>query len=184
MSSVISKSSYDTKSSFKDKLGRWRTQSLFYEFKKQGYDPMFTTKDYDHKVDKIVYPSLKRIYLSYDHVPEKEYSFANEVLGGWQHWQLICENKLFKDEITQWRFELDLKIQEEAIKSLILASKEEGAKGVAAAKYLADKSYKGIRGRPSKAEVERERKVQASISKELEEDMERIGFKLIVGDKK
>lgn len=175
--------SSSTKSVLKDSQGRFRTQTLFWEFRSDKYPFLFTTKDDDIEVNGTIIPSLKKIYFSYDHVPEKEYSFANEVLGGWLHWEALTKNKLFSDMITQWRYELDLRIQEEAIKSLMAASREEGAKGVAAAKYLADKGYKGIRGRPSKAEVERERKQQAAIAKEFEEDFERIGLKLINGDK-
>lgn len=178
-SPVIQLSSSDPKGHLKDRQGRWRTQSLFYEYKSENYTPIFSIKDFDHKVKDIIYPSLKRIYLSYDHVPDKELSFANEVLGGWEHWIVLQENKLFSGMIAQWKFELDLRIQEQAIKALMLASKEEGGKGVAAAKYLADKGYKELRGRPSKAEVERERKIQAGAKRELEEDLERIGLHLV-----
>ncbi len=57
------------------------------------------------------------------------------------------------------------------------------AKGVNAAKYLAEKGYLPKRGRPSKEEVERERKIQAGVNKELESDMERIGLKVVNGGK-
>ena len=61
----------------------------------------------------------------------------------------------------------------------MIASGDNDAKGVNAAKYLAEKGYLSKRGRPSKEEVERERKIQAGVSKELEGDMERLGLKVV-----
>jgi hypothetical protein len=54
-----------------------------------------------------------------------------------------------------------------------------------AAKYLADKGYAVLnkRGRPSSEEVERELRVQAGASKELEDDMKRLGLSVVNGGK-
>jgi len=65
---------------------------------------------------------------------------------------------------------------------LIHASRDNDAKGVQASKYLAEKGYEVKRGRPSKAEIEAERKQAAGVKKELASDMERIGL-AVVGEK-
>lgn len=169
----------------KDRQGRYRTQSLFWETRsdEKGYIPLFTRKGYNHTVDGITYPSLKLIYLSYNHIPEYEYEFAMDVFGSWDHWYLFANDSIFRKDVKEWRQELDIKIKAEAIKAMLAASKGEDAKGVAAAKYLADKGYVQRRGRPSKEEIERERKISAGVSKDLETDMERLGLSVVNGSK-
>ena len=90
-----------TKPSYKDDLGRYRTQSLFWELRHgvdtSKYPPVFTTKDEDIERDGVEYKSLKKIYMSYDHIPGFEYEFALEHLGSWDHW-----NKLANDTIPEF----------------------------------------------------------------------------------
>ena len=93
---------------------------------------------------------------------------------------------MLKEYIQAWRDELDVRIKAQALKAMMFASRDNDAKGINAAKYLADKGYVSKRGRPSKAELERERKIQAGVRNDLESDMERIGLKVVNGgeDKK
>lgn len=173
------------RSQMKDRIGRYRTQSLFWETRsdEKGYIPLFTRKNYDHTVDGIVYPSLKKIYLSYDHVPEFEYEFAMDIFGTWEHWQMFATDSIFRKDVKEWRQELEIKIKADAIRGVILASKGDDAKGVQAMRYLADKGYSPKRGRPSKDEVERERKIAAGIKDDLADDMARLGLTVITGTK-
>lgn len=163
----------------RDEQGRFRTQSLFLETNQVSdkYPPLFTLKDYNHKG----LPSLKLIYLSYDHVPGHEYQFAMDVFGSWQHWQKLFESRM-RDTFLAWQEELEVKMAAKGYKSLALAAKNP-EKGIAAAKFLADRGWKQKRGRPSKEEVERERRVQAGIKNEFESDIERIGLSLVKGNK-
>jgi hypothetical protein len=168
----------------KDTEGRSRTMSLFWETRREGYAPLFTIKDRIHVVDGVSYPSLKLIYMEYSHIPGYEYEFAQDVFGSWDHWQRLTKDSSLRNVFKEWREELDIKLRAEAIKGLIQASKEADAKGVAAARYLADKGYaSSTRGRPSKEEVEREKKIAASVSKDLESDMERLGLSVVNGGK-
>lgn len=173
----------------KDDMGRYRTQSLFWEYRfkedEAKYPPLFTIKDYDLEKDGITYPSLKQIYMGYDHIPGFEYEFAMDVFNSWDHWNKLANETIpvIRNEFRAWREELEIKLKAAAIKSLILTSKEPDAKGFNAAKYLADKGYAPQRGRPSKEEVEREKKVQAGVSKELEDDMARLGLTVVNGGK-
>lgn len=172
----------------KDDMGRYRTQSLFWELRHDNdnrYPPIFSLKSYDLVKPEGTYPSLKQIYMSYDHIPNFEYEFALDVFNSWDHWVKLAHETIpaIKDEIKAWREELDIKIKAKTLKAMIIASMDNDAKGVNAAKYLAEKGYLAKRGRPSKEEVERERKIQAGVNKELETDMERIGLKVVNGGK-
>lgn len=178
-------------SDLKDSMGRYRTQSLFWEFaflnkeRENVLEPLFTLKDYDLVKGEVTYPSLKTIYMTYDHVPGFEYEFALDVFGSWDHWNKLASETIpaIRNTIKEWREELEIKLKAQAIKSLIQTSRIDDVKGFNAAKYLADKGYAPTRGRPSKEEVEREKKVQAGVSKELEADMERLGLSVINGSK-
>lgn len=170
----------------KDEQGRYRTISLFWELRHQAgnYEPVFTLKPYDLQKEDKLYPSLKKIYMTYDHIPNFEYEFAQDVFGSWDHWIKLTGASLgVKETIQEWRDELDIRIKAQSLKAMMIASRDNDAKGVNAAKYLAEKGYAQKRGRPSKEEVERERKIQAGAHKELADDMERIGLKIVEGGK-
>ena len=170
---------------WKDHLSRWRTKSLFWEMsadaQRKSVPPLYTMYEDDIVRDGVTYPSLKKIYFSYDHIPYNEYDFANEHLGGWSHWTVLATSAaaLIKDNIESWRTELEVKYKAMAIKQMIASAKNDGVKGFSAAKYLADKGYATTRGRPSKDEVEKELKIAAAISNELEEDIARIGLTIV-----
>lgn len=176
------------KLSYKDDVGRYRTQSLFWELRHGvdtvKYPPVFTTKDDDIERDGVEYKSMKKIYMSYDHIPGYEYEFAIDVLGSWDHWNKLANDTIpeLKKMIQGWRDELDVRLKALGLKALIHASRDNDAKGVQASKYLVEKGYIQKRGRPSKEEMERELKVSTKAKKELNDDLERIGLK-VVGDK-
>lgn len=174
----------------KDKMGRWRSTSLFFEEKRNEekalrLPPIFTTKEKDHTVRGVTYVSLKKIYMNYDHVPGYEYDFATDVFGSWECWVNITKANSLRDHVDSWRKEYTVKLRAEALKRVITASKSDDPKGLQAAKYLADGDYEKVnkRGRPSKEEVERERKQQANSRETLNEDMERLGLSVINGGK-
>jgi len=50
-----------SKTSYKDSMGRYRTQSLFWEMRDviNGTAPIWSMKDYDLVKEGITYPSLK-----------------------------------------------------------------------------------------------------------------------------
>jgi hypothetical protein len=176
-----------------DSIGRYRSKSLFWELRKiersDVYEPLFTTKDKPHTVptfDKkglITYPSLKQLYLSYDHVPGHEYEFAMDVFGSWDHWNHLHQSSL-KGMLQGWRDELTVKLKAEAIKKMIAASKENSAVGINAARYLADEGYLPKKvGRITKEEKLREIKLAAGVRDDLATDMERLGMTIIQGSK-
>lgn len=161
----------------KDSNGKWRTYSLFWEHRQDKYKYFWSLKD--KGTEEL--PSLKEIYLSYNHIPEFEYTFAEEVIGSWAHWMRLCRSGL-KPHIAEWREELDIKLKANAMRAIINTSVEgDGASRLQAAKYLSDKGYSQLRGRPSKAEKERIAKQEVGLHNEIEDDLERVGLTTIKG---
>ena len=166
---------------YKDAQGRFLTQGLFFE--RCVFDelfgaewvPPFTLKEYDHEHKGRKYKSLRQIYLSYE--DPTEYQFAVDTLGSWDHWLKLQDSPWFKPYLESWRTELDIKLRSKGVKSLLIAAAS-GEKGIQAAKWLAEGSWKEQRkaGRPSKAEVEREKKIQAGIKEEVSDDAKRLGL--------
>lgn len=168
--------------SMKDTRGVHRMTSLFFEARRntdveEYLKPIFTLKTADYTTNGVTYFCLREIYFSYDHIPNFEYEFAMDVFGSWDHWVKLTKSAL-RHEFQLWRDELEVKIKAQAIKSMMYASRDGDAKGVAAAKYLADKGYTQERkaGRPSREEVERERKIAVEVQNTLAADMERVGL--------
>lgn len=152
-----------------DSMGKMRTQSLFLEL---GYneEACFTLKDEDYQYNGRSFPSLKRLYLESE--DPTEYEFATKHLLGWKHWQRMCENKIIAKHINEWRDELEVKLRSRAILDAI----QEARKGhFQAAKWVADRGWstRGA-GRPSKAEIEKEKSIQAKIDNEYGADVIRM----------
>lgn len=169
---------------------RARTKSLFIEDAKQNqhnsvkFEPLFTIKRDDFVKDGKTYYSLKKIYFSYEHIPGHEYDFAMDVFGSWRYWEALCKSVYYRDMITDWRDEMEIRIRCKSMKSLMDTAYNEGSKGAAYAKYLSEGGWKGnSRGRPSKEEIQRELKVATGIAKEFDGDLERIGLKVVNGGK-
>lgn len=116
----------------------------------------------------MVYPSLRRLYL--ETADPTEYEFATKYLWGWEHWQRILGNKLLLKEVERWREELEVKLRSRGVKAAL--SLTEGSFN--AAKWAADGGWNIKRGRPSKAEMERARKMREKALEEVKEDASRI----------
>lgn len=152
---------------YKDVCGRYRTVSLFSEFPTEGYSPIYTLSYQSSSL-----PSLPQLYLSIS--DPTEYEFAQAAFGSWEQWEKICGNKLLSTYIEKWRAELAVKLKSEALIKL-KANAEKGDTG--ALKYLANEEYKkqkAVRGRPSKEEVEGEKKRMARESGDIESHYDRM----------
>ena len=153
-----------------DAMGKPLTQGLFLEI---GYSDfaIYTLKDQDHELNGKNYLSLKRLYLEI--ADPTEYEFATTYLLGWKHWMRLCENKALRAHIDEWRDELEIKLRSKAIKTIIAQAGLLGA--VQASKWVADRGWstRGA-GRPTKAEIEHEKKIQAGITNEYSADLLRL----------
>lgn len=157
-----------------DAMGRPITQSLFLEI---GYmdSAVYTLKDQDHEYNGKTYLSLKRLYLTI--ADPTEYEFATTYLLGWKHWLRLCENKAVRSHIDEWRIELEVKLRSQGVKAAMSSAM---AGNYAAAKWMADRGWdtRG-KGRPSKDEIEHEKKVQAGMANEYEADIIRLRPKAV-----
>lgn len=152
-----------------DSSGKPLTQSLFLEI---GYTEhaVYTLKDNDYEYNGKLYYSLRRLYLECE--DPTEYEFATLHLLGWRHWKRLCENRVVRKYIDEWREELELKLRCEGIKSAIQNAREGGFQS---AKWLADRGWeKRIAGRPSKEEVKREKEFQSRVTEEYTADIVRL----------
>lgn len=179
---------------YKDKQGRYRTESLFLETIRKGsldreyYWPIFTLRDepaklypydwyYPRHKDGMV-PSLRQIYLSYS--DPAEYEFAMKVFKSDRHWKILTECEFFKPYLEEWRRTLARKLESEAVMIMRdLAVNGPGPQALQAAKWLAERAYfepaRG-KGRPSNKEVAAATKVEVAAQRLLEEDAERLGI--------
>lgn len=164
---------------YKDAMNRWRTRSLFCETNrtKDDYPSVYTLKQQDHNG----LPSLYRLYMETGDITE--YEFAEEHLGGWQHWLTLCKSDWFQEHVTLWRDELEVRLRSQALRAIAEDAASQSKSAIASAKYLANGEYKPrTRGRPSKAEVEAAKKKEVAIDKQLSDDAERIGLELAVNN--
>jgi hypothetical protein len=152
-----------------DSMGKMRTQSLFLEL---GYsdEACFTLKEQDYEYEGRKLPSLKRLYLESE--DPTEYKFATEHLLGWKHWQRMCENKIIRKHIDEWREELEIKLRSRAVGDAIVQARSGHFQ---AAKWVADRGWatRGA-GRPSKDEQERSKRIEERIDDEYGADVIRM----------
>lgn len=152
-----------------DSSGRPITQSLFLEI---GYSDsaIYTLKDDDHRYKGHIYPSLKKLYLKEE--DPTEYTFAVKYLLSWKHWLRMCENKLLRRSIDEWRQELEMKLRSRAVQEMVKSS----ANGkIVASKWLADKGWtQRTAGRPTNAEVDSEKAFLASVAEDFNNDVQRL----------
>lgn len=164
----------------KDKQGRYRTRSLFWEYRVDGYDPVFTLKEYDYKG----YISLRKKYLEI--ADPTEYKFATRMFGSWEHWDRIKDVPWFNELLTEWRNELKVRLSSDVFHRMQdLAKKNAGSpQGMGADKFIFDNFVKDKdtskpapkRGRPSKEEVKGAVKQAAKSKQEYLDDAARIGL--------
>lgn len=163
---------------FKNIMGTRFLKELFYET--TGADKtnvVYTLKTEDH----LNYPSLYKIYMSYD--DPLEYQFALDNFDGWDHWEIICNTAWFKPYITKWRREAEIRQKSRALARVREEARSGSRDALNANKYLLEKRWiekePSTRGRPSKEEIlkESELLLEKSNSK-IVEDAARLGIKV------
>ena len=153
----------------RDVTGRYLTKALFVELTDRDmaekYPPLCTIKEAHDLYMLIADPT--------------EFAFAKVLLERedttfWDHWQRLLNTGDFMFYLSKWREELDAQIKSTAIEHI----KRQAEESPVAAKWLADKGYAEKRkaGRPSKQEVENEKKLMASSEKTLNDDAARISL--------
>jgi len=167
-----------------DSMSRMKSNSLFWEFRygSDNYTPLFTIKDEDIVRDGITYYSLKKIYMSYEHIPKYEYEFAMDVFGSWEHWTFLSERaERVSPIIKQWQEELEVKIKAKALVNIMKTGISSGNSAIQANKYLADKGWEVKAGRPTKLEKQRQLKQDGAVRENIKADMDRLGLSVVGG---
>jgi hypothetical protein len=160
-------------SPFRDNQNRRLTKSLFVEYDK-AYG-MYTLKANDLVVDGKTYPSLYKLYIDYSDTTE--YLFAKDFFEDLEHWNLLCSMPFFVAHLTKWRTELELKLKAESLQA-ILKEAREGKYD--AHKFFATKSWidktqdPKRRGRPTKADIDKQAREMAFLASDVDDDLKRI----------
>jgi len=168
---------------------RYPTKSLIYEL--NGYDPSlayFTLMDDDVVVrvepsgDTKTLLSLRRAYIECR--DPQEGIFASRYFYSYAHWIAVSELLNVREEVAEWRRELEMILKSEALKIIVREAEEDGKNAYEANKFLLtskfwdkeDKTPKGDtkRGRPSKAEIAARLQEETDLEKRLKADMQRI----------
>lgn len=145
--------------------GNYLTQGLFYEFRHQTkleYIP-YTLKEKDFDS----YISMYRVYMECD----TEYEAALKLLNSWKHWEILCSSPWFAKELVKWREERE--IREIASAKSVLLEKVRGG-DAASSKAIIEINNKRKAGRPSKIEVESEKKKAAAVDSRVSSILERM----------
>ena len=161
-------------SKFKNTNGVLLTKGLFFEMVPGQDSPIYTLKDEDHTFNGKEYLSLYRLYMEED--DPTEYIFAKKHMDSWQHWEALCRSPWFKDYLTRWRHELELRLKAEALQRIKAESKSGSKNAFAANRFILEKGYakESTRGRPSKDEISRRATELAQDEGYLEEDFSRV----------
>lgn len=160
---------------FKNANGNWILAGLFLE---TSYNDkthvIYTLKDDDYVLHGKKYISIKRLYLLEE--DPTEYQVATKYFGGWKHWKALCDSPTLQEHIEDWREELEVKLRSEGVRAMITKASDASDKNsFSAAKYLSDKGWQDKKvGRPSKADIDNERKKQANVKSKVVGDLERL----------
>lgn len=161
----------------KDTLGSFRTKYLFVEnwvgerAQQATGKPLFTIKNKDFDG----YPSLKRLYLEMEDITE--YEFATKYMPhGYPQWEQLCKSAYFKQEIVQWRKELELKIKARELKAIMDVARSGTKDSFQASRFLVQKGYvdKNAKGRPSNKEIADEANRLAHLERSVDEEYDRL----------
>ena len=158
-------------SPYTDTMGRFHTKALFVEtiskeLLAKGVKPVYTLKG------DPAYTDIREIFIDSD--DPTGYTFAMQAFNSWEHLKHLRTLSWFAPLYDQWLEELEVKMRAEAIRNIVKQSFKD--KGTTAAKYIADRGWETKRGRPSKDEIEKERKQQAAMRRELDADASRISI--------
>ena len=160
---------------FKGLSGAHYTQQLFFET--CGGDKsnaIYTLKDYDHEVDGVIYPSIKRLYVDLE--DESEYTFATTYFDSWKHYKRLLALPWFSEVIEEAREELQVKLAGKALAALRADALSGSRSSISSAKFLVDKFVKSDAkvGRPSKEAIKRAATEMLGEKGEFQDDITRL----------
>lgn len=114
--------------------------------------------------------SLKSRYLAES--DPTEYRFVKRWMPSWRVWLKLKKNPQFREHLEFWREELEVKLMSAGMEQVIDLA---GDRNYHAAKFLVEKGWiKRERGRPTKKEIEGEKRKQAKVMGEFKDDLDRL----------
>jgi len=168
-----------TKNKFKNSMGAHLVKSIFfeYDFDQEKSSAVYTLKDYDHEVNGVIYPSLRRLYVSM--ADPTEYLFASEYLDGWAHWKKLSSAAFFQDHLKEWREELDVKLRAASLLKIRETAAANQKESFQAQKFLVTGGWKSPDekekvGRPTKEKIKQEADRLFSERSVHDDDFERM----------
>lgn len=163
----------DPDNKFRNDQNNLYSKELFVEFNTKPGVALYTLKDHDYKGCL----SLKQLYL--DCRDTTEYSFATRYFDNWKHWENLAKTTWLSPYVAEWRKELTLLLESEAIAKMRVTAEGTSKEAFAAQKYLADRYGKkpperSPRGRPTKAEISQAARTMVDEANTLEEEARRV----------
>jgi hypothetical protein len=167
-----------TLNKFKNGSGAHLLKPIFYELDNaEKTFAVYTLKDYDHTVDGVTYPSLRRLYVEL--ADPTEYTFALTYLDGWSHWKKLCEANWFKEHLREWREELEVKLRAAALLKIRETAAADKKESFQAQKFIVQGGWKSPEekekvGRPSQAKIVEEAEKLFKERSVHDEDFDRL----------
>lgn len=142
-----------------DEYGRVATRLLFKQYNKKGKEDINVWRE---------------TFVS--QLDPTEYLGGVALVGSWKDWERFKKNwpSFQRLHLDDWLDEIEVRLKSLAIKSLATDAKSGNS---ASAKFLAEGKYKEKKaGRPTKADVKRQTKVDSELEKRIANDRERLGL--------
>lgn len=150
-----------------DSYGRRIILSLFEEFKRTEFTPLWSLKKDWYK-----------IYLEV--ADPTEYETAMCLIGDWEHYNLIRNHPKIKPTMDKWAKEVEVRLRSKAI--LQMAKHANAPNGASAAKWIAEGAFMQ-RVLKNKQDKQAEQEVRDEIAERVAGDMERLGLRVVEGGK-
>jgi hypothetical protein len=158
------------KSGMMDSMKRYTTQSLFWEIGNDINSSVYTLRDEDIQVQGKKLISIKKAFI--DARDPTEYEFAKTYFLGWKHWQRLLGNQRIAREVEAWRDELEVALRADAYKGIAGLAVAGDFKSL---KWVAERGWDIKKaGRPSKAEMDRQKRIQQNLDDEYSDDIKRL----------
>jgi hypothetical protein len=172
-----------TKPPYKDSGGRWFTLSLFHEMVRDTpietrvAEPIFTL--YEDRPGLI---SARKTFVEIG--DPTGYKWAIQYLGDYNHWIRLMKLDWFREAYEEWIHELNQKLKAEAVARIREIAAGDTSQAISAAKFIAEEGWdKRKAGRPSKSERSAAIKAEVKAITQEDEDLKRIGLRLVKGGK-
>lgn len=148
------------------------TTGLFIDLEEGGLNEfaVFTKDEMNKVIGKTTFLSFKELFVATGDITG--YDFARKYLMGWKHFKAMQGNKKIRALIEEAQEEIEVKMLSEAIAQAESLSAEGNA---AMTKFVAERGWvKGKTGRPSKAAIEKEARIQNKATDEFSADVARL----------